>query len=129
MFNGYEEAFSRFHFFFALALAGADVSGKWSGTAEVKGSDGEPHVRSAFAVFKQAGTEVTGTIGPSEQEQYPIGKGSAGSGKFTFEMQVELDSGPQTLKAEFRVSGAGKMEGTIAGFSSGPVKLSLSKDQ
>ncbi len=69
----------------AVALM-ADVTGKWSGSfvAEV---DGETKDGTAFANFKQDGGTITGTAGPSAEEQYPIKKGTLEGGTLTLDVQ------------------------------------------
>jgi hypothetical protein len=67
------------------ALA-ADVSGKWTGTF-TSGDGGNGGV---LAVFKQAGTSVTGTAGPEEQ-QWPIQNGRMEGDKVTFEVKSADD--------------------------------------
>jgi hypothetical protein len=70
-----------------LLLAGvalADVSGKWSGTAEVPTPDG-PHEIPVTAEFKQQDKSVSGTVGQAGEEQYEIQKGMLDGGKLSFE--------------------------------------------
>ncbi len=64
----------------AIALA-ADATGKWSGSFSMAGG-GES--RTAYAILKQAGTTLTGTAGPSSDEQWPIENGKVEGNKITF---------------------------------------------
>ena len=67
----------------ALGLAGADVTGKWSGTLSIAG---ESEKKPAFLVLKQEGTKITGTAGPSESEQFPVQDGTVEGGHVRFEV-------------------------------------------
>jgi hypothetical protein len=44
-----------------MTLSAADISGKWSGTFSGTNAAGEFRQATAFVVFKQNGTELTGT--------------------------------------------------------------------
>ncbi len=60
----------------AIPLAAAtDVSGKWSGSFKMATPDGESHDDSATLVLKQEGDKITGTGGPSDDQQWTITKG------------------------------------------------------
>lgn len=72
---------------FALAactLAGADATGKWSGNLSMQAPDGAAQTRPAYLVLKQEGAKLTGTAGPSADEQYDIQDGKAEDGRLTF---------------------------------------------
>ncbi len=69
------------------ATADTDVTGKWSGSFNVTTPDGGSEDGTAVAVLKQSGSEITGTAGPNEDEQYPINKGKIDGDKITFEVQ------------------------------------------
>jgi hypothetical protein len=71
-------------FLLLAGIARADVSGKWSGSAEVQTPDGA-HALPVTAVFKQQDQSVSGTIGKEGEEQYPIEKGTLDNAKLTFE--------------------------------------------
>jgi hypothetical protein len=73
----------------ALSATAADVNGKWSGSFEVTGPDGETKDATAFIVLKQNGTELTGTVGPTEEEQFPIQKGKIEGDKITLEAMTD----------------------------------------
>jgi len=72
---------------FAVYAAAADVSGKWSGTFTQMRSDGTSEDGAAFMVLKQTGSEITGTGGPDEGEQWPIQKGKIEGNKITGQVQ------------------------------------------
>lgn len=83
----------------AFTLSGADVSGKWSGTVDLK-QDGEAHTIPVIMVLKQEGSKVTGTAGP-EEEQHPIQKGSVDGDTIT----LEVDSGDALYYLELKLDG------------------------
>jgi len=86
----------------ALGLAGADVTGKWSGTLTVAG---ESEKKPAYLVLKQEGTKITGTAGPSESEQVAIQDGTAEDGHVRFHvpehsMKFDLVQDGEELKGD-----------------------------
>ena len=92
------------------AVADVDVSGKWSGTFNMTGPDGDKD-GTAILILKQSGTDITGTVGPSEDEQFPIQKGKIEGSKIT----LEADHGGHTMKidlvlADNRITGEAQME-------------------
>lgn len=70
----------------AMTLTAADATGKWSGTIVRldPDSDGEP--KPAYLVLKQDGTKLTGTGGPSADQQFEIQQGKADDGRLTFQI-------------------------------------------
>ena len=73
----------------ACSLAGTDLSGKWTGTYDVSVSDGDTMKGRVFMTLTQNGSDVSGTIGPDEQQQSPIAKGKIDGDRITFESQTE----------------------------------------
>ena len=69
-----------------VALADVDVTGKWSGTFNATNPNGETKESTALLVLKQSGTDITGTVGPSEDEQFAIQKGKIDGDKITLEV-------------------------------------------
>lgn len=75
---------------FALtAAADTDITGKWSGSVNATSPDGEATNQPAFLILKQTGSEITGTVGPNEDEQVPIVKGKIEGAKITIEANHE----------------------------------------
>jgi len=68
-----------------LTLSGmaGDVSGTWTGTFSVPGSD---HKEPQYFILKQDGTKLTGSGGPDAVEQYVIANGTVEDGVVTFEL-------------------------------------------
>ena len=71
----------------ALIAAAADVTGKWSGSFTPEGGQGG----TAYAVLKQAGTTLTGSAGPSEDQQWPDLKGTINADKVVIEVKSSSD--------------------------------------
>src|SRR4051794_29620212 len=77
-------------FLIAAALAVAadvDVTGKWTGNFNLTNPDGETNESTAVLKLKQSGTEITGTVGPNEDEQAAIQKGKIEGNKITMEAE------------------------------------------
>jgi len=98
---------------FALtAAADTNVSGKWSGSFNITGPDGETKDATAFLVLQQKGNEITGSVGPSEDEQFPIGKGKIEGDKISIEADHEGHSIKLDLILEAdRITGEASMSG------------------
>jgi len=97
---------------FALTAADTDVTGKWSGSFNITGPDGETNNDTAYLVLKQNGSEITGTVGPNENEQYQITKGKIDGGKIT----LEADASGHSVKFDLvvaadRITGEANMSG------------------
>ena len=73
---------------FAAGLL-ADVTGKWSGSFDITGPDGETKADTAFLNLKQDGTKITGTAGPSEDKQFDIKTGKIDGEKIALEVVIE----------------------------------------
>ena len=78
---------------FALLLASAvlaadDLTGKWAGSFIIS-VDGQTKDDVAYMVLTQKGTELTGTVGPNADQQWPILKGKVEGSKVTFEVQSD----------------------------------------
>lgn len=79
----------------------ADVTGKWSGSFDITGPDGETKPDNAFMVLKQSGKSISGTAGPAEDKQFPIRSGAINENSITMELETD---GP-VLKFELTVDG------------------------
>jgi hypothetical protein len=72
-----------------VAMADVDVTGKWSGSFNATNPSGETKESTAVLVLKQSGSEITGTVGPNEDEQFAIQKGKIDGDKITLEVDHE----------------------------------------
>jgi hypothetical protein len=89
-----------------LAVADVDVTGKWSGSFNATGPNGETKESTALLVLKQSGSDITGTVGPNEDEQFPIQKGKIEGDKIT----IEADHDGQSIKFDL-VLASGRITG------------------
>ncbi|SPF54135.1 conserved exported hypothetical protein [Candidatus Sulfopaludibacter sp. SbA4] len=70
----------------AIALwADVDLTGKWSGTFE----PGDGQSGTALLMLTQTGTEITGSVGPDEDQRFSIQKGKIEGDKVTLEVENE----------------------------------------
>ena len=83
----------------AFVLSATDLTGKWSGTLDLK-QDGEAQTIVVNMVVKQDGDKITGTAG-AEDEQHPIQNGKVDGNKVT----MEVDNGEALFYLELEVDG------------------------
>ncbi len=96
---------------FALAGWAADISGKWSGSIELKLPDGNVASQPAWAEFTVTGQQLSGTAGGGDSdESLPIDKGMI-NGK-TAEFQFTGLDG-RVYKARLVPAGENCLEGTL----------------
>ena len=92
-----------------LAVAAdVDVTGKWAGTFKMTGPNGEMDDSTAVLILKQSDRAITGTVGPNEDQQFPILKGKIDGDKITFE--AEHDGHPLNFNL---VLAAGRITGEV----------------
>jgi len=72
--------------FAGLAIADVNVTGSWAGSFNVAHQNGEVKESTALLKLTQTGTDITGTVGPDEGEQFPIQKGKIDGEKITLEV-------------------------------------------
>ena len=72
----------------ATLMLGDELTGTWTGTLTRKDAGGE-ETSPAHLVLRMDGGKVTGTGGPSAEEQRAISNGAFENGKFTFEIRNE----------------------------------------
>ena len=68
-----------------------NVAGKWTGSFNITAPDGTVNDGGAVMVIKQNGSELTGTAGPDEEQQFPIAKGRIEGDKVTLEVHRAED--------------------------------------
>jgi hypothetical protein len=71
-----------------LAVAPADVTGKWDGTLTGQREDGSKNEDTALMILEQKDTTITGTVGGSETDQHPITSGKIDGNKITLEAKT-----------------------------------------
>ena len=107
----------------ALVALAADVTGDYSGTFTPEGGDES----GAVAHLKQTGNEISGTIGPDEEKQWPISNGKIEANKITFE--VQSPDGP-SLKMNLTVDGdriVGDVSGVMIDGENRKAKIDIKK--
>lgn len=85
----------------AVGLMAADATGIWTGTLVVSKSDGTDKPGPAYLVLKQEGSKISGSAGPSADEQHPMSVGKAEDGAITF----ELPTGSAVMKFKLQQTG------------------------
>lgn len=91
-----------------LAAADVDLTGKWTGTFDMNGPNGETNNSTALLVLKQSGTAITGTVGPNEEQQFPLVKGKVEGDKITLE--ADREGNPVTFNL---VLADGRLKGEV----------------
>ncbi len=71
--------------FSAAAIAGPNVSGKWTGTFTHNGGEGG-HAQPIYMVLKQDGSKLAGSGGPNESTQHPFEDGKVEGNRLTFDV-------------------------------------------
>lgn len=105
----------------AWTLSGADLTGKWSGTLDLK-QDGEAQTIPVVMTLKQDGNAVTGTAGP-EEDQHAISKGTVDGDTTT----MEVDTGEDTYYLELKVDGDQLAGSVKKGTDGEKMKISLKR--
>jgi hypothetical protein len=104
----------------------ADVTGKWSGSFDITGPDGDTNANNVLLDLKQTGGDLSGTAGPNEEHQFAIQNGKIDGSNLTFDIKVE--DGP-SLKFELRLENehmVGDAKGEMQGMKMS-AKLNLSR--
>ena len=101
------------------------VGGTWRGNVSVTEPDGTVRNAPAMAVFKQAGTQITGWAGDNETDQNPILKGTLTENKLTF--MVERRNGV-TFTVTLTLKD-GKLTGTAKSSGGPEFPFQLTKSQ
>jgi hypothetical protein len=95
-----------------VAFADNNVTGKWTGSFNMTGPNGETKETTALLLLTQSGTNITGTVGPNEDERITILKGTIEGDKIT----LEAEQDGRTIKfalvlADDRITGDASMSG------------------
>jgi hypothetical protein len=72
-----------------VAAADSNITGKWTGSFNMSGPEGQTKETTALLVLKQTGTDITGTVGPDEGEQHTITSGKIDRDKITLVAEGE----------------------------------------
>ncbi|HXH48345.1 MAG TPA: hypothetical protein VNM47_03145 [Terriglobia bacterium] len=90
--------------FVATSAWAADVSGKWTGSMVLNAGRTDP----ANVQLKQNGKVVSGTMGPSDEKQFPLSSGRVDGDMVT----IEAKPGPSVLRLTMRLEGT-KLSGEV----------------
>jgi hypothetical protein len=85
---------------FAAALFAADISGTWSGTAQM----GDNPFTLTYA-FKQDGEKLTGTVTGPQGEPMPLNDGKVVGDKISFSVQVDMGGTPAKFSSQGTIKG------------------------
>src|ERR1700746_3419047 len=85
----------------ALAFCTSKVTGRWSGTLQM---DGENDAKPAYAILKQEGNMLSGSVGPNENEQDSFEGGKVDGDKLTFDVP-QGPNGEGSIHVELQVNG------------------------
>ena len=72
-----------------VAFADGNVTGKWTGSFNISGPNGETKETTALLLLTQNGTDISGTVGPNEEERLTIQKGKIEGDKITLEAEQD----------------------------------------
>lgn len=112
---------------------GADASGRWKGSMEFKGDDGQIQTVSAYAELKQQGSTITGKVWKEQGQQFEIEQGQVTDNQISFkfhapegeEEQVIVHSVTLTLVSLTQLQGTLEFE---LGGQRASAKLTFSKE-
>jgi len=71
-----------------MAAAETNITGKWTGAFHSIGPEGEAR-ESTAVLIQQTGTEVTGTVGPTDSDQHMAVKGKIDGSRITLAAEDE----------------------------------------
>lgn len=83
----------------------ADLTGSWTGTIAIP-EKGKRVTNPLHAAFKQAGEELTGTIGPEANAQLSIAKGRVETTKFGTVVTFDMPGAGFVMHFELRPDGS-----------------------
>ena len=95
-----------------VAFADSNVTGKWTGSFNITGPNGETKETTALLLLTQSGANIAGTVGPNEDERITIQKGKIEGDKIT----LEAEQDGRTIKFDLvlaadRITGDASMSG------------------
>ncbi len=105
----------------AWTVQAADLSGKWTGTIDLK-EDGQSRTIPVVLVLKQDGAKLTGTGGGNEDDQHPIGKSSVDGDQ----VQIEVQDNEHTFFLNLKVDGD-QMTGDVHKDDGAKMKIAVTR--
>lgn len=118
-----------------LVISGAiaestDVSGTWTGEMQQKQDSGDVAHAALVFVFKQAGGQITGKAGQTEESGQPINDVRLEGDRLTFSVTAPADKSGPTWKFDLKISGThmeGRAEGTRGAHSLGSTDVVMNR--
>ena len=95
----------------ALVSAQTNVTGNWTAACTLTRPDGSSQTITFLFHFTQKGKDLTGTIGPTPERQWPIEKGVVNGDNVTF--QVQQADGARPLRTLTLTHVKGRLQGTM----------------
>lgn len=74
--------------FLTTVALGANASGRWKGSLEFEGDDGQIQTVSAYADLKRQGSSVTGKIWKEQGQQFEIEQGQVTDNRISFKFHA-----------------------------------------
>jgi hypothetical protein len=110
------------------------VSGKWRGSLEFKGEDGQAHTAPAHADLKQQNDAITGRIWKGEGQQFEIEQGQVSGNEISFTFRAPEGEDEQVLVHSVKLTlvSPTQLQGTLqfdAGGQKVSGKLTFTKEQ
>jgi hypothetical protein len=109
------------------ALAAEDFSGSWSGSFTGVMPDGQEHTEQIFMTLVHKGADLTGTAGPTAEQQWKVDKGKVDGNNVAFEVQAGGDTASGPLLKFTLAFADGHLKGTLNA-EQGGMKLSAKVD-
>lgn len=115
-----------------FAFAG-DTSGKWTGTLEFKGEDGQTQAAAVHADLKQTSGAITGTLWKEEGQHFEIEQGQVKGNEISFKFRAPEGEEEQMVVHSVTATLIGpKLEGTLEfelGSQKATAKLTLTREK
>ena len=86
-----------------LAFA-ADASGRWKGSMEFKGDDGQIQTVSSYAELKQQGSAITGKVWKEQGQQFEIEQGQVTDNQISFKFHAPEGEEEQVIVHSVRLT-------------------------
>lgn len=112
---------------------GEDASGKWKGSMEFKGDDGQIQTVSAYMELKQQGSTVTGKVWKEQGQQFEIEQGHITDNQISFKFHAPEGEDEQVIVHSARLTAVSpaRLQGTLEfelGDQTVSAKLTFSKE-
>lgn len=89
-----------------------NLTGTWTGKSFIAKESGPPGEEGLYAVLRQTGTDVTGTVGPSAERQQDISKGKVATTKDGTTLTFDTGRAGHVIHFELKLVD-GKLKGPV----------------